>query len=310
MIKIPELTANDRWQALARQVWVFGKEAQPRGQKTKEMLGLVTEVPMTRPILTIETRKLGYRFMAAEAWWILSGSNRVDLIEPFSKRITDFSDDGQTFFGAYGPPVVDQLGYVVDTLIRDQDSRQAVLTIWRQRPGPTKDVPCTVSLQFMIRPDKEWNLHLHVFANMRSSDVWLGVPYDWFNFSMIGLFVAAMYIHRTGKALNLGTLYFNAASQHIYERNFEGIKTCIQPEYGTAFEYDQIDPLEFYDEPYRLLDHLYAVAVGRPQDLKSSMLRELAYDNQGFGVRPRRSPNRQPEAYSDSLLSSGGGASR
>jgi thymidylate synthase len=39
-----------------------------------------------------------------------------------------------------------QLDYVVEALVKDNDSRQAVLTIWRPSPAPSKDIPCTVSI--------------------------------------------------------------------------------------------------------------------------------------------------------------------
>ena len=291
-------TANDRWRELIRAVRTYGKVAHPRSFQTYEVLAVHTRVPMQQPIVTVPSRKLGYRFLAAEAWWILSGTNRVDLIEPFSKQIANFSDDGYTFFGAYGPPVVDQLGYVVDALVKDPNTRQSVLTIWRPRPGDTRDVPCTISLQFMIR-----NGQLVTFANMRSSDVWLGVPYDWFNFSMISLFVAAMYMKREGTTLSLGDLHFYAASQHIYENNFNASATCMD-DTDQKFEYDPIEPTEFADDPYRLIDHLYAVAKGRPQDLKSSMLRGLANDlkKEDAGVRSGRSPDRQQEVGPGGIL--------
>ena len=47
----------------------------------------------------------------------------------FMKAIAKFSDDGIMFRGAYGPKVVEQLGYVTQNLLSDPDSRQAVINI-------------------------------------------------------------------------------------------------------------------------------------------------------------------------------------
>jgi thymidylate synthase len=124
-------TTNMQWQRLLHDVMNYGHQSSPRGQKTMELLGYKSMIDMTQPVITIKERKLGYKFMAAEAAWIMSGDNRVSTIAPYSKAISNFSDDGILFFGAYGPRIRDQLGHVVKALSEDNDSRQAVITIWR-----------------------------------------------------------------------------------------------------------------------------------------------------------------------------------
>ncbi len=200
-----------------------GWDVVPRGLATREVLAATTKIPMKSPVLTIPDRKLGYRFMAAEAAWILSGDNRVSTIAPYSKVITQFSDDGERFFGAYGPKVIDQISYVVDKLVEDRYTRHGLINIWREKPRDTKDVPCTISLQFMVRERT-----LYCFDTMRSSDWWLGWPYDIFNMSMIALAVKIMYKQRTGENLKLGYLYLTAASQHIYETHFDAAEEIFQ----------------------------------------------------------------------------------
>lgn len=202
-----------------------GDKASPRGQPTREILQRTMEVNMRKPVLMVPDRKLSYQFMAAEAIWILSGDNRVDTISPWNKNIAQFSDNGETFFGAYGPKIIDQLNYVIHKLQQDRDSRQAGLTIWRENPPETKDVPCTIAIFFNIRNDK---LNCHVF--MRSSDIWLGIPYDVFNFSMLSHIVCAALNDSNGASLTItrpGTLYLTAASSHLYGHNFEAAKACL-----------------------------------------------------------------------------------
>ena len=247
----PSNTTNMAWQGLLHMIMKHGQESSPRGQKTKELLGVKSLIDMTQPIITIQERKLGYRFMAAEAAWIMSGDNRVSTISPYSKAISNFSDDGLFFFGAYGPRIRDQLGHVVKSLSDDRDSRQAVITIWRPNPRQSKDIPCTISCQFMIRGDL-----LHCFMNMRSSDAWLGVPYDWFNFSMLSYGVCLLL---RDKDINVhpGLLHFYAASQHLYEPNFDGAERCQD---GVIL--GQVKPLNMDDFPSydHLVRHLWAVA--------------------------------------------------
>ena len=196
-----------------------------RGQQTLEILASQTNVDMDFPIVTCKARNLGYRFMVAEAWWILTGQNAVETIKPYSQQIERFSDDGIHYSGAYGPPVVDQLTYIVDSLQKDSHSRQAVLTIWRPNPRDSKDIPCTVNVQWLIRDG-----YLHCIDTMRSSDAWLGWPYDIFNFTMLSAHILQLLRKRSSyfDSVDLGTLTLNAGSQHLYEKEIEKAREVLE----------------------------------------------------------------------------------
>ena len=172
-------------------------------------------------MLCVPERQLSYAFMAAEAYWILSGDNRVETIAPYNQHISQFSDDGTTFFGAYGPKIFSQLDYVILKLCEDPGTRQAGLTIWQENPPSTKDVPCTIAVFFNIRNLK---LNCHIF--MRSSDIWLGLPYDVFNFSMLAHLVCAELNQLSANVLEPGLLYLTMASSHLYDTNFDQAIRC------------------------------------------------------------------------------------
>lgn len=218
--------ANLAWVIELLGVLESGNDVAPRGQVTKELLQQTSVIDMRRPVVTLPERKLSTKFLGGEAYWILSGDNRVETIAPYNKNIVNYSDDGETFFGAYGPRILSQLDYVVDKLKSDADTRQAVLTIWRENPPETKDVPCTVAVHFMIRDHK---LNCHVF--MRSNDLWLGFPYDVFNFSMLSHLVCcrlnAFVVEDGGAIIEPGVLYHTASSRHIYEQHFEQVRQLV-----------------------------------------------------------------------------------
>lgn len=206
--------ASQAWLHRLRDLIEHGHEVAPRGQPTLELLQPVLEVDMNYPALVCPERRPSYRFMAAEAFWILTGDDRVKTIEPYNGQIAQFSDDGERFFGAYGPHVVKQLPYVLRTLGEDRDTRQAWLRIWQDNPPPSKDVPCTLMLGWSIR---EGRLHCHAY--MRSSDIWLGIPYDVFNFSVLSAYVREQLETLYGYELGMGTLHLTAASSHLYRRD-------------------------------------------------------------------------------------------
>jgi thymidylate synthase len=212
------------WRQALKETLECGVLVAPRGRNTLEIMQRTIAVNMCKPVLTVPLRNMNYKFMAAEAYWILTGDDRVETIAPYNSRISEFSDDGVKFFGAYGPKIISQLQYVVDKLIADPDSRQAGLTIWRENPPATKDYPCTVAIFCNIRDGK---LNLNVF--MRSSDLWLGVPYDVFNFSMLAHFICCkLNEQRTPENyISPGTLFLTAASSHLYEHNCSDARICV-----------------------------------------------------------------------------------
>lgn len=242
------------WLNAINDILTNGDLVSPRGKQTKEIPQRTMVVDMRKPVLCVPERSLSYKFMAAEAYWILSGDDRVETIAPYNSRIKDFSDDGERFFGAYGPKIKAQLPYVIEKLLADEDSRQAGLTIWRECPPQTKDVPCTVAIFFSIRSGK---LNAHVF--MRSSDVWLGVPYDVFNFSMLGHLVCGL-LNEQGRSVSPGNLYLTAASSHLYESNWTDAKICLM---STPLEQHTTHPLLF-ESAAHIMDWLKDLRESRP----------------------------------------------
>jgi len=200
----------------------------------------------------IPERKLNYNFMTGEAWWILDGRNDVRSLAKYMGKIERYSDDGVRFFGAYGPKIVDQLSYCIKTLIQDHDTRQSCLTIWRQNPAFSKDIPCTVSLQFFLRENR-----LYTVANMRSQDIWLGLPYDAFNFSAISFFVClSLRNNHRLPTLKLGELYINAASRHLYETDEEDALKITKGPLPVDMDFSFNRALDNYKDPYHFITAL------------------------------------------------------
>lgn len=222
MAVLGENRTNEIWQDKVESIlWDPQFIPSPRGQEVREQLAGQYTVPMPA-FLDLVDRKVNVNFMFAEAWWILSGSNRLEDLTPYMSAYANFSDDNVFLRGAYGPKVVDQLGYVVDCLEKDNDSRQAVISIWRERPGPSKDIPCTINMQFVIRDEQ-----LYMLTNMRSNDIVLGFTYDVFTFSMVGRAVQLLLKER-GVNVGLADLTVTAGSLHLYETHYEKAKKWIE----------------------------------------------------------------------------------
>lgn len=216
-------TADEAWRDLLRVLLTDGRPVAPRGQSTVEVLHHVSlTVDLNHPVITQPARKLNYRFMAAEALWIAQGRQDLEFLTEVNPRMADFSDDGKTLAGAYGPRIRPQVPYVVQCLLRDRDTRQAAMTIWTPTPAPSRDIPCTVAMVFSIRDNR---LYQHAF--MRSSDAWLGIPYDVFSFAMLGIEVACLHNQKSPQPIGLGHLTITCTSSHLYEQHYEAARDIL-----------------------------------------------------------------------------------
>lgn len=195
------------------------------GAVVGEVINAITVIEdPTRCILKSPIRKLPMRYMIGELLWYLSGKPTLDAIRLYTSAWDRMSDDGEHVNSNYGDriqhatceysgTIFDQLQMVEHLLIKDPASRQAVIHIKQPRnlvEYPTKDVNCTVCLQFFIRDGK-----LYMTTYMRSNDLWMGFPNDVFQFTAIQIYLAM----RLG--VQLGTYTHIAGSLHLYDRDYQ-----------------------------------------------------------------------------------------
>lgn len=172
----------------------------------------------TRNTMCNSKRKMPIRYAIGELLWYLSRNNEAKAIEQFSKFWKDISNKDGTVNSNYGWCIHDKYSFdqwnMIESLLKsDPNTRQAVIHIKEPldlRSNKPKDVNCTLTLQFLIRKGK-----LDLIVNMRSNDVWLGLPYDVFNFTCMQILMAMKL------KLKLGTYYHNVGSLHIYKKDVE-----------------------------------------------------------------------------------------
>ncbi len=117
---------------------------------------------------------------------------------------------------------------------------------------------CTVALAFQLRGGR---LNAHAF--MRSSDLWLGWPYDVFTFAMVTATVCQRLnttaFERGGPLAAPGTLWLTAASSHLYEKNAEEARACVAE--ITSITPTEPLPLALFDGDPRRIEELQASLV-------------------------------------------------
>lgn len=228
---------NERYVRLLSNIIHVGSNECSRSLRYKEIPNHTVSFDMREPFINNLDRKANLDFAVAEAYWILTGGNHI-----FHKNYAPYSDNGVTLAGAYGPKIVSQIEYVINTLRKDPGSRQAVMTIWERNPQPSKDIPCTIGLQFRINESGRFNTTVF----MRSSDAWLGIPYDLFSFCMLSY----MIMDEVGlRGIVPGRVTFMLGSSHIYDKDIDRATAVVYSKGYTA-------PLYFSKRDLPIVDRL------------------------------------------------------
>lgn len=179
--------------------------------ETREVCGAMFTLQNIDSVFST-VRNPSLRYTCAELVWYLSGSRDVRFIGQFASLWKDISDDGVTSNSCYGYLIhkahgFDQMEKVIELLRADPDSRRAVINL--NVPNPkvieTKDEPCTIALQFLIR-----DRALDCIAMMRSNDIWTGLPYDVMYFTTLQKIIADTL------DADYGSYTHVAGSMHVY----------------------------------------------------------------------------------------------
>jgi thymidylate synthase len=215
-------TLDDLLRLVIEEIYANGERIKPTKGKAIELTGVLLELTEPRARLSrTETRGKPYSCLG-ELCWYLSGTNKLDFISYYIPRYKDYAE-GDEVFGGYGPRLfnwrgLSQLDKVTEILRKKSSSRQAVIQLFDGHDIVEEhgDVPCTCTLQFMLRRDK-----LHMLTNMRSNDAFLGLPHDIFCFTMLQEIMARSL------STELGTYKHAVGSLHLYEVDSEAARLFL-----------------------------------------------------------------------------------
>ncbi|WP_157693436.1 thymidylate synthase [Pseudarthrobacter equi] len=153
---------------------------------------------MANPLARIsisESSPLNTLGAVARFVWLLAGSDRLEDIAYYEPRVKDYTDDGLTVPGSsYGKrlfnpaPGMNQIAGVVNELKQNPSSRRAAAVVWLPEDAvrSSNDIPCTFGVFFHLRDGG-----LTMTTVMRSNNALTLLPYNFFEFSMLGEMVAA-----------------------------------------------------------------------------------------------------------------------
>lgn len=175
-----------------------------------------------------------------EALWMLQGRNDIKSLSKYAKNVVNFSDDGETWHGAYGyrwRNGKDQLAIIAHKLITNPDDRRAVLQMWDAKidlAREGKDVPCNLVAHFQVNVNGA--LDLVVFC--RSNDIiWGTYGANAVHFSMLLEYMAGL-IEKP-----IGTYYQVSSNWHAYLDTLSQCANIPRMDYDDPYSNGLVTPL-------------------------------------------------------------------
>lgn len=217
----------------------------------------VYERPWERVLLDPQ-RDANPFFHLLEAVWMLAGRQDVKSLARYNTGMRPFSDDGETFHGAYGhrwrhhfgatylPHTVidgmDQIRRAVKLLRANPLDRRVVISMW----DPVTDLgqdgldfPCNTQIYLRARPisGEPGHHELDLTVTCRSNDaIWGAYGSNAVHFSVLQEFLSAACGFRMGRMYQLSN------NLHAYD---EALSRVGQPDWDASTQYEGAVPLRF-----------------------------------------------------------------
>lgn len=164
-------------------------------------------------IIKTPWRKFNHEYAEYEWQWYLSGNPDGTEIAKRAKiwqNMLDKNGHVQSNYG-YQWNRNNQLQNVIDLLNKNNETRQAVITIYdgKEHENYSYDTPCTLNIQFFILENK-----LNMTVMMRSNDLVYGFCNDQYCFSNLQKIIA----EKTNT--EIGSYYHFTNNLHVYPRHY------------------------------------------------------------------------------------------
>lgn len=218
---------------------------------TKELLNYQFTFKPYDCLLNFEGRNLNIDYIKKEFQWYL-GANKFDTsITEYAKIWNIIMNEDKSFNSNYGVYLIPEFKRIINILIGDKHSRQAVIYIGNNKNlnTITKDYLCTGSIQFLIR-----NNQLTMTVHMRSNDAIFGLCNDVPCFSFYQQMIYTILRDKYYEDLKLGNYTHIANSLHVYERHFKMLEKIVKCNNFINIDYPKI---ENEREVYNLINAEY-----------------------------------------------------
>jgi thymidylate synthase len=262
---------EQQYQKLMVDILKNGRNKRTRGiVDAKSVFGRQISFDLRHGFPLLTTKKMPFSVLLHELFWFISGSSKVDYLHEHKIRYWDgFLHEGSNDLGRiYGVQwrhwrrpdgsEFDLLQWAIDEIKNNPDSRAIIVSAWNA--GELEEMrlpPCHTMYQFDVTKGK---LRLQLYQ--RSSDVFLGLPFNIAQYAMLLMMVA----HVTG--LEARELIISIGSAHLYNNTFEQAKEQIMrtpypfPKLKITGNVKSID--DFKEENFQLTDYKFHPHIKAP----------------------------------------------
>ena len=208
---------------LLRYVLEHGARKSDRtGTGTLSVFGYQMRFDLRAGFPLVTTKKLHVKSIIYELLWFLRGDTNIRYLHEQGVTIWDGWADAA---GELGPiygyqwrswPTLegghfDQLSQLVEQLRKDPDSRRHLVSAWNVADiEKMKLPPCHYAFQFYVVENR-----LSCLFNMRSVDIFLGLPFNIASYALLTYMVAQQC------ELEAGELIFSGGDTHLYLNHLE-----------------------------------------------------------------------------------------
>ncbi len=221
------------------------------------------------PLLT--TKKMPFKILLHELLWFVSGDSNIKYLQDHKIHYWDeFADKNLNLGPVYGVQwrrwkdqhgkEIDQLQWAIDQIKNNPHSKAILVSAWNA--GDLEEMrlpPCHTMFQFDVTKGK-----LRMQLYQRSSDVFLGLPFNIAQYAMLLHMVA----HLTG--LEARELIISIGNAHLYQNQIEPAKEQLKraplkfPQLkivGDVKDIDSFTEENFVLEAYEAHPHIKAPLV-------------------------------------------------
>ncbi|AVR56940.1 thymidylate synthase [Microbacterium phage Triscuit] len=205
------------------------------GTGTRGVFGRQIRFDLAQGFPLVTTKQVHLKSIIHELLWFLKGETNIAYLKEHGVRIWDeWANENGDLGPVYGSQwrswpdgrggTIDQITNVIEGIRKNPEGRRHIVTAWN--PAEIEDMalpPCHLLFQFFVAEGK-----LSCQLYQRSSDMFLGVPFNIASYSLLTMMVA----QQTG--LEPGDFIWTSGDTHIYSNHFPQVNEQLSRDPRTA----------------------------------------------------------------------------
>lgn len=239
------------------------------GTGTYSVFGRQMRFDLAESFPMITTKRVHFRSVAIELLWFLRGDSNVKWLQERGVRIwNEWADENGDLGPVYGVQwrswptpsgeTVDQISQLMENLKAAPNSRRHIVSAWN--PGQLDEMAlpaCHAMFQFHVTPQENGPGKLSCQLYQRSADMFLGVPFNIAEYSLLTLMIAQQL------GLTPGEFVWTGGDVHIYSNHLEQVKEQLTrkpypypklkfnrtPKDIFSYEYEDFDVINYQHHP-------------------------------------------------------------